>query len=510
MSSSARGDQLERLPRQALPRRHQRRPARGAALPVRRLRVVLGRRVATRLQPRLPRVPHLEALPRRHGRRPVAVRLRLEKDDGPDEQPGAGHHPDVEGQHDLLRLGSRRALPDEPVQLRPDDEADEEAHRLHRLRHQVPVARRRRHRVRERRLHLPVRPRDPEGGEGAGHHRRGSRQRAAGPRRREQDGDRLRDRARRQPGALRRARRRLHRAGQERPHAEPDADLRRARARLEVVARRPLDLLRLRPDRRGRDSDRAAGRPGRGRAGHEEQRQLQVPARLVARQQEAALVGPHAAPALRGRRHEGRDRGGRGDLLGDHRLRVVARQPVDRLRQAGGAGRRPDLPLLARLEGEDPGHRRLVRRLRPGVQPGRHAALLRVGALVPADLRGERVRDRLHRHVEDLLRHAGEGHAEPARPAERRGEDRRAGGRQGRAEEGGGEEGGCGNGPRGRRRPRAAHRRAAGGRRQLRAPHVGRHPPLLRPRQHAPAAGRLRVRPRQAEGSGGLRRRRGL
>ena len=73
----------------------------------------------TRLQPRLPRVPHLEALPRRHGRRPLAVRLRLEKDDGPDEQPGAGHHPDVEGQHDLLRLGSRRALPHEPVQLRP-------------------------------------------------------------------------------------------------------------------------------------------------------------------------------------------------------------------------------------------------------------------------------------------------------------------------------------------------------------------------------------------------------
>ena len=69
-------------------------------------------------------------------------------------------------------------------------------------------------------------------------------------------------------------------------------------------------------DRTGEDeiSDRAAGRPGRGRAGHEERRQLQVPARLVARQQEAPLVGPHAAPALRGRRHEGRDRGGRGDL----------------------------------------------------------------------------------------------------------------------------------------------------------------------------------------------------
>ena len=61
------------------------------------------------------------------------------------------------------------------------DEADEEAHELHRLRRQVPVARRHGDRVRERRLHLPVRPRHREGREGAGDDRRGLRQR---PRRR--------------------------------------------------------------------------------------------------------------------------------------------------------------------------------------------------------------------------------------------------------------------------------------------------------------------------------------
>ena len=64
-------------------------------------------------------------------------------------------------------------LPDEPLQLRPRDEADQEAHELHRLRHQVPLARRHGHRVRERRLHLPLRP---------GHARRPRRCRSRSPR----------------------------------------------------------------------------------------------------------------------------------------------------------------------------------------------------------------------------------------------------------------------------------------------------------------------------------------
>ena len=41
---------------------------------------VLARRQEARLQPRLPRVPHLEALPRRHGRRRLDLRLRHEED----------------------------------------------------------------------------------------------------------------------------------------------------------------------------------------------------------------------------------------------------------------------------------------------------------------------------------------------------------------------------------------------------------------------------------------------
>ncbi len=48
--------------------------------------------------------------------------------------------------------------------------------------------------------------------------------------------------------------------------------------------------------------DRAAGRPGRGGAADQGQRQLQVRRGLVARQQEDRLVRPEAAPAVRGRR----------------------------------------------------------------------------------------------------------------------------------------------------------------------------------------------------------------
>ena len=64
--------------------------------------------------------------------------------------------------------------------------------------------------------------------------------------------------------------------GEVRPDAQPHAHARRARARLEVVARRQVDLLHLRRDRRGRDLDRAAGRPGRGGAADQGRRQLQV------------------------------------------------------------------------------------------------------------------------------------------------------------------------------------------------------------------------------------------
>jgi len=43
--------------------------------------LLLARRQEARLQPRLPRVPHLETLPRRHGRRPVGLRLRHQGDE---------------------------------------------------------------------------------------------------------------------------------------------------------------------------------------------------------------------------------------------------------------------------------------------------------------------------------------------------------------------------------------------------------------------------------------------
>ena len=72
-----------------------RRPARATAAAARRLLLVFARRQEARLQPRLPRVPHLETLSRRHGRRRLDLRLRDEEDRESHQRPGPGHHPDV-------------------------------------------------------------------------------------------------------------------------------------------------------------------------------------------------------------------------------------------------------------------------------------------------------------------------------------------------------------------------------------------------------------------------------
>ena len=264
------------------------------------------------------------------------------------------------------------------------DEADEEADQLHRLRHQVPVAGRQGHRLRERRLHLPVRPRHGEG-------RRRCRSRsprtsaaaAAGAGRRQQAASRT---TRSRPTASRAlfgARGDVFTVpGEVRPDAQPHADARRPRAQLEVVARRQVDRLHLRRDRRGRDLDRrrrtasgAAGAADHGR------RQLQVPARLVARQQEDPLVRREAAAAVRRRRDEGGDAGRRSRTAFEiTRLRLVAGQQVDRLREARRRGHAAHLPLLARVEADD---RRSPTagstRREPGVQRRRQVPVLRVG-----------------------------------------------------------------------------------------------------------------------------------
>ncbi len=58
------------------------------------------------------------------------------------------------GGEDLLPLRPRTEQAVQPVLDRSRDEEDRAAHRLHGLRHQVPVARRQGDRLRERRLHL--------------------------------------------------------------------------------------------------------------------------------------------------------------------------------------------------------------------------------------------------------------------------------------------------------------------------------------------------------------------
>ena len=60
-----------------------------------------------------------------------------------------------------------------------DDEDDAAAHALHGLRRQVPVAGRQGHRLRERRLDLPLRPGHGQGRKGAGPHPRGPERPAA-------------------------------------------------------------------------------------------------------------------------------------------------------------------------------------------------------------------------------------------------------------------------------------------------------------------------------------------
>ena len=190
---------------------------------------------------------------------------------------------------------------DEPLRLRPEDQADPPAHRLHRVRHQVPVAGRQRHRrsrtaasstasTSTTKKADKVDDPDPR--------RPPRRPRRAGEGRR-QGSPTLRHRARRQAGPLRRPRRRLHRPGQERRHPQPDQHPRRPRTQRRLVARRQVDRLHLRRHRRGRNLHRPAGRlAAEPQQLTTQRRHLHVPSRLVARQPQDPLGRPAASACV--------------------------------------------------------------------------------------------------------------------------------------------------------------------------------------------------------------------
>ncbi len=412
---------MERFQRPALPGLEERRDARAHPPAPRRLLLLLARRHEAGLQPHLPRVPDLEALPGRHGRRHLDLRLRREDGRERHGEPGPRHHPHVERRPDLLPLRPRREQAPEPLRLRPGLEGHPAADLLRRVRHQVPLARPQAHRLRERRPPLHLRPGRGENGARAGRHRR---RRGLGPRRRGQGrpaDHQLRDRAGRPAGPVRRPRRRLHGAGQARQHPQPDRDPGHPRALLQVVARRPDDRLHLRPERHRRDLAHGPGRGRRAPAADDRRRHLQVPDPLVARRDEDPLERQDAAARLRRRRLEGGHGRGHGRSGRDLPVRLVPRQPLDRLRQARDRGPDPGPPLLARLPEDRPGHGRLVQLRRALVQPGRQVPLLRLRPGLQSRLQLDRMEPRLPGHVPGLFRDPGQRHAVAFPPQERRG-----------------------------------------------------------------------------------------
>ncbi len=261
---------------------------------------------------------------------------------------------------------------------------------------------------------------DAEDREGREGDRPDSRRPARRPRRadrREQERHGVRDLARRQAGAVRRPRRRVHRA---RPSdgvdAQPDQHARRPRTQPEVVARRQERGVRLRRHRRGRDSRRPGRRQRAREAGHERRRtptSTNSPGRPTRKK---ILWARQEAPApVRGRGDEEGHAGEPGEGVGDPRVRLVAGLEVDRVRPAGSGHAPQGSPVLARIRQDDRGDRRLVRVRLARVQRRRQVPVLRLGPRLQPDLQPDGVEPRLPRHVARLLRHAGEGHAEPVR-----------------------------------------------------------------------------------------------
>ena len=151
--------------------------------------------------------------------------------------------------------------------------------------------------------------------------------------------------------AVRRARRRLHRADREGPDAQPDRKLlRRARPPRPLVARRPPVAFVSDRSRRGPDLARRAGRRGRAEQLTNGFAAMLYAPRLVAGRQAPRLLrqGRQGLRVSR-RRRQARRRGRRRPRRSGRRLRLVARRVAPRLlaaarptaRARSGSGRSP-------------------------------------------------------------------------------------------------------------------------------------------------------------------------
>ena len=232
----------------------------------------------------------------------------------------------------------------------------------------------------------------------------------------------------RRPGG---ARRRLPRPHRPRPGREPVRDAGHARDVPGPLAGREDRRVLQRQERR-----LPALHPARGRrrldADHDRARPDRLQAPLVARRPEDPLRQQGLRDLLGRPRDEEAGQGRflqpdeeRRVHLGDRRLRLVARLPVDRLQLRPGQPQQPDLPLRHRDREEGRRHDRLLRQPLPGLRRERRLPLLRLEPeLRPAHglLRGQ------PRH-----RDAPAGHGRPA-PGRRGPALRRRARREGRQE----------------------------------------------------------------------------
>ena len=146
-----------------------------------------------------------------------------------------------------------------------DDQRDAAADALHGLRHQVPVARRQGHRLRDTAAgSIASTWRREKVGQGAVRILRIRRPGRGGLTRREQEHRGLRDRPGRQAGRVRRPRRPVHRPGQGRPDAQPDEQPRQSTTAIPTGRPTASRSPHLRCHRRGRNLRRSR-RTGKGR-----------------------------------------------------------------------------------------------------------------------------------------------------------------------------------------------------------------------------------------------------